>query len=79
MSITLEQAKALKHGDIAHDDNYKNADGTCQRWRVTGKVKTWKRNPEKVKVPIARGLYQHGYLQGIDLGLMHLESECPRK
>lgn len=77
MSMTLEQARALKHGDILHSDADKNADGTCQRWRVTGKVQTWKRNPEKVCVPMARGLYQHAHLISYWLCCYHLESECP--
>lgn len=72
MSMTLEQAKALRYGDVIHSD------GNCKRWRVTGKVKTWKRSPERVKVPIAYGLYSYSYLTERDLGLVHLESECPK-
>jgi hypothetical protein len=79
MSMTLEQAKALEYRDLLHSDTYKNADGTCQRWRVNGKVKTWKRSPERVRVPLARGLYQHDYLTEMYLDVVHLESECPRR
>lgn len=77
MPITLEQAKALQHGDILHSNHYRNADGTCQRWRVNGKVKTWKRSPEKICVPLARGLYQHDYLTHRWLYCFHLSKECP--
>jgi hypothetical protein len=76
--ITLEQAKALKPGDILHHDFYKNADGTCQRWRVNGQVKTWKTQPNRIRVPIKFGLRVYDAIdsQG-DLDLVHLESECP--
>ena len=32
------------------------------RWRVNGKCKTWKRNPERFKLPIKHGLYSYGYI-----------------
>lgn len=60
--LTLEEAKALRHGDILYDSCYANADGSPQRWKVNGKVKTWVRSPERVKVPIKRGLYEYSYL-----------------
>lgn len=55
MSITVEQAKALKPGDITH-----TADG--RRWKVNGMVKVWKRSPGRVQVPVKFGLYGHGYI-----------------
>ena len=60
MPITLEQAKQLNYGDMLHLDNYKNADGTPARLRVNGKVKTWKRDPKRIKVPVKHGLYNYG-------------------
>ena len=78
MSITLEQAKALRYGDVLHSNDRRNADGTCQRWKVASKVKTWKRNPEKVCVAIKRGLRQWDWLTDPWLYCVHLESECPR-
>ena len=57
--MTLEQAKNLKHGEILYHKFNRNADGTPQRWRVNGKVQTWKRSPERVRVPIKCGLYLH--------------------
>lgn len=60
--ITLEQAKALKYGDYVHHTSATNADNTPQRFRVTGKVKTWKTRPNEVKIPIKRGMYEYGYL-----------------
>jgi len=62
MAITLEQAKALKNGDHIHHNTATNADGTPQRFRISGKPKTWKTRPNEVKVPIKRGMYENGYL-----------------
>ena len=72
MSITLKQAKNLKHGDILHHVANKNSDGTSQRWRVNGKVKTWKRSIEKVKIPVKHGLYDFGYVTENELNLVTL-------
>lgn len=47
---------------------------TC---RVSGQPKTWKRSPERVKVPVKRGLYANAYLTQDDLDDWHLASECP--
>ena len=60
--ITLEQAKKLEHGQILYDCDYRNADGTPQRWRVNGQVKVWRRSPERVQVPLKRGLWEYDYL-----------------
>ena len=70
--ITLAQAKALKHGTILEHTSNKNADGTPQRWRVSGKPKTWKRSPERVQVPVKHGLYANGYVTEDDLHLVTL-------
>ena len=77
MPMTLEQAKRLQHRDILHHDVNKNVDGTCQRWRVNGKVKTWKRHPDRVQVPLKYGMWGYDYLTEGRLDCMHLESECP--
>lgn len=60
--MTIDECKVLKHGEILHHVRHKNADGTPERWRVNGKVQTWRRDINRVKVPVARGLYQHDYL-----------------
>jgi hypothetical protein len=72
MAITIEQAKALQYGQILHHTTNKNADGTPQRWRVNGKVKTWKRSPERVQVPVKHGLYSFGYITESDLDLVDI-------
>ena len=62
MAITLEQAKELKYGVTVHHISATNADGTPQRFRVSGKPKVWKTRPNEVKVPVKRGMYEYGYL-----------------
>jgi hypothetical protein len=76
--ITLAQAKALKPGDMLHHDINKNSDGTCQRWRVNGKPQTWKREPNRVRVPLKYGLYSYDQMYEYDLDWAHLESDCPQ-
>jgi len=61
-AITLSEAKTLKTGTILHHKISENRDGTPSRVRVNGKPKTWKRSPEKVKVPLKHGLYVYLYL-----------------
>lgn len=66
--ITLEQAKELKHGTTIYHETIKNADGTAARARVFGKVKTWKRSPNRVQVPMKHGLRDHFYLTERNMG-----------
>lgn len=60
--ITLDQAKNLQPGQVIYSTLYKNADGSAQRWRVNGKVKTWKTQPGRFCVPLKHGLYDYDYL-----------------
>ena len=70
--MTLEQAKNLKYGDTLHHTIAKNADGTPQRWKVTGKPKIWKTRPAEVKIPVKRGRDQYGYVTENDLNSVEL-------
>jgi len=73
MTITLEQAKALEKGNTVYHVTNRNTDGTAQRWTVNGKVKTWKRDPSRVEIPIKSGMYGFDYLTENDLDLVSLE------
>lgn len=55
MAISLAQAKSLQWTDTLIDN-------FGRKWRVNGKVKLWKRNPNKVRVPVKYGLYTYDYV-----------------
>lgn len=56
--ITIQQAQALKHGDILHHVSLKGSDGKPVRIRVSGKCITWKRSPGEFRLPCKWGLYR---------------------
>lgn len=58
----MNEAKKLEYGNIIYHKKCKNADETPRRYRVNGKVKLWKRNLKRIKVPLKRGLWEYGYL-----------------
>jgi hypothetical protein len=58
--ITLEQAKSLKYGDVIYHATDRNMSGERMRFKVNGKPKTWKRDPDRIKVPIKYGLFGYG-------------------
>ena len=60
--MNINQAKALKTGTVCEHITLENADGTPLRGRVTGAVKTWKRDETRVQVPMKHGLYDYFYL-----------------
>ena len=61
--ITKVDATTATHGTIFYHETVTNADNiTPLRVRVTGKCKTWKTRPFEFKLPVARGLYEHGYI-----------------
>jgi hypothetical protein len=71
-TLTLEEAKNLKHGQVLYHTINRATDGTAQKWRVNGKVQTWKRDSKLIKVPIKNGLRNCDYLTQDDLGLVSL-------
>ena len=60
--LTIARAKKLIHGDIIYQKGKFNSDNTLKRWRVTGKVKTWKRDKNRIKIPVRYGLYVNDYI-----------------
>lgn len=77
MTLTLEQAKSLKHGTILYHVHRRNADKTPERWRVNGVPKTWKTRPDEVRVPVKHGLhdYDYDYIEASDLDWFCLSEE----
>ena len=60
--VTKKQLSKRWDGDILHHITRTNADGTPMRVRVSGMLKTWKRDPERFKLPVKYGLYENGYI-----------------
>jgi hypothetical protein len=54
--ITLEDAKELKPGDYLVDEI------NGKRWKVNGKVQTWKTDPSRIRIPLKHGLYSYAAL-----------------
>lgn len=76
--LTVKQAKELRHGQILHDNYHKNSNGSCAGWRVNGKVMTWKRDSDRVEVPLKHGLHDFFTLSNCYLNQFHTEKDCPR-
>jgi len=76
MAITLEQFEAARHGQEFHHNTQKNADGTCQRWRKNGAVKTWKTRPGEFRVPVKHGLKNCDYITEREAADFHLPEDC---
>uniref|UniRef100_A0A6M3LPT9 Uncharacterized protein n=1 Tax=viral metagenome TaxID=1070528 RepID=A0A6M3LPT9_9ZZZZ len=76
--MKLEEAKNLKHGQTIFYKRTHNADGTIrkpitlEKWRVNGKVQTWKRSPERIRVPLKNGLYNYNVLDEDNVGFFEI-------
>ena len=75
MKITIKKAKELRRGQTIYSKLLKNKDGSPQRWKVNGIVKTWKTFPNRVQVPIKRGLYEFDYLRETNVDNFFLPKE----
>lgn len=62
LGLSIDEAKNLHYGQTVYHSCYRNADGTPARFRVSGKVKTWKRDPSRVEVPLKRGMYESNHI-----------------
>ena len=74
-TLTFAEALQLKSGTTLYHVSHRNADGSAQRWRVNGKVKTWKRDPSRLQIPVKNGLKNCDYLTERDLNLVCLKQE----
>ena len=82
--ITKEEVLTLHHGSILHSGECSKVIGPRGGERITqvcvrinGKVKTWKRSPERWEVPVSYGLYRHGYITDKSASYYHLPKDCP--
>lgn len=65
--MNLEQAKQLRYGQHLVHKTRVNKSGNPLRVKVNGKPRTWKRQPEKIEVPVKYGLYEYATLNQDDL------------
>jgi len=68
--MTMTEAKNLRKGQILHHTTRRNSDGSPQRWKVNGKVKTWKDG--RIRIPVKHGLYTHGAIENDSLDLVRI-------
>ena len=73
--MTLTEAQALSPGQTLYHGVARNADGTPQRFRVTGRVRTWARDPGRVEIPTKRGMYETHTITEHDLKNWHTSEE----
>lgn len=67
--LTLEQVKSLSYGEhvfLPVENTFNKHFGRLVEVKVNGKPQTWKRNPNKVRVPYKYGLYEYGYITELD-------------
>lgn len=60
----------------------KRGDRNCQRWRVSGQMQTWKRDPERFRIPVKFGLYSNDAITQAEVGNKNLypigtRDKCP--
>ena len=58
-TLTLQQTKKLKHGDILFDKKGRTSKGSPKKWKVISKVKRWVRDSSRIEVGVQFGLYDH--------------------
>jgi len=63
--LTLERLKSLKPGDVICIP--RDGRNGPERWKVNGKVQTWKRDPSRVRVPVKHGLYSYAQIMEQDV------------
>lgn len=50
----------------------------CRKWRRNGKTKTWKRNPDRIEVPVKYGIYSYRILTQNEIRQnWFMPNECP--
>lgn len=55
--------------------------GKCKRWRRNGATQTWKRSPERFRLPVKFGLYQYDQVTEHSTWAypVHCEEDCENK
>ena len=66
-------ANQITKGQVIYCNQYSNADGSKQRWKVTS-IKRWKSTPHRVQIGLKRGLYEYVTISESGLVLFDLEA-----
>jgi len=69
-AMTLDEVKALKYGDHVEFLDIRGQVRTC---KVNGKVRRWKRDPDRVEVPTKYGLYEYYTFTNADIKRLVVE------
>lgn len=75
--MTRAEALALGYGDMLYHGVKRQGRGGAEplRVRVTGKVRTWKRDPERLEIPTKHGLRQNHTITEHELALWYTSPE----
>lgn len=60
--LTIELLNNLHYGTTLYHQSQRNADGSPVRCRINGKLKTWKRDPNRFEIPVKYGLKDCFYI-----------------
>lgn len=63
--MTLEEGKLLGYGDHIW---FLSNDGSARQVKVNGAVKRWKREPDRIEVPVKYGMYEYATFYSRDFG-----------
>jgi hypothetical protein len=61
--MTLDEVKRLQAGRRYH---FIANDGTVKELTINGSVKTWKRDANRVEVPVKYGMYEYGHFDATE-------------
>ncbi len=76
--MTIDEARNVKPGQILYHVNNSNSHGSPQRWKVNGQVKTWKKDPSRIRIPVKMGLYAYDAIDEHCLGRVEIDEDKAR-
>ena len=73
--MTRQEILALLPGCHVWFQSFASASGivTARRAKLNGRVRTWKRDPSRIEVPLKYGLYEYFTLRSTDLARLLVE------
>ena len=60
-------AEMVNHCNTNSHIWFRSTDGTARQAKVNGAVRTWKRDANRIEVPVKYGMYEYGTFYGTDL------------